>query len=835
MAALNFGSYKLNRRERELLGPDGPVELNARSFDILTACLERPGELISKAELLEAAWPGIAVEENTLQVHMSALRKILGSGYIATVHGRGYRYVGPLPREEDTPALPPGPGGNLGRYQVECVAREAEKEAVANLLEHHRLVSVLGAGGVGKTTLALAAATGIAQRFQDGAWVIDLAAIADGALVESAVIQTMGIPFRANSRPLASILDRMRSQKSLLVLDNCEHVAAPVGRLARELLADTQHLRILTTSQVPLGIPAEHVFRLTPFALTGTDAMEGETPATRFLAYCLESLGETVDPEEIPVVARLCRRLDGVALALKMAAARAATLGIEAVDRQIEEQLAGVLVAGWDTSLPRHRSLSASLSWSHDLLSETDRRALRSLGVFQGSFTLEGFRAVPGGASDDSLAELVRRSLIVRNVGDRYRYRLLETTRHFALGQLKASEDERLARTRHARFMDGLVAESISSWETMRDDAWLALYQPDLDNLRAALDWTRQQGDWPLHLSIAGHSYRLFIHTQLPTEGMGVCEEAMAHEQGLEPGIGARLRLALAELARIHRADVRVREVLEPALATFAALGDRTRLAQALALKGITQLFGSDQVGARETVAELDRLTTDMPANKLKARALVVIGMSNWFTGDRALARARFDAGLAMQSGLGNERGHFKSVMMIAEVLHQTGDNDGAIALVERTMPELRRRGTPQEIGYQASNLATYWLSVGNAVAARPLLEEAAAALTHDDERNGYWCVILSAGELAVMNGNLETGAMLLGFVDACFATVDDGYQMTEQMQRRRMLARLEQGLSLSDLDRLCRQGAALSLFEAGVLGGVAKDLGRSMVQASSA
>jgi predicted ATPase len=770
----------------------------------------------------------VAVEENTLQVHMSALRRLLGPGYIATVHGRGYRYVGPVPREEDTPPFPPGPGGNLGRYQVECVARGAEQQAIASLLDNHRLVSILGAGGVGKTTLALAAAAGIAERFEDGVWVIDLAAIAHGALVESAVIQTMGIPFRANSEPVASILDRLRSQRSLLILDNCEHVAAAIGRLAKALLADTQHLRILTTTQVPLAIPPEHVFRLSPFALTGGEAMEADTPAARFLAYCLESLGETVQPEEMPVVARLCRRLDGVALALKMAAARAATLGIEAVDHQLEEHLA-VLVADWDTSLPRHRSLSASLSWSHDLLSDTDRRALRSLGVFRGSFTLEGFSAVTGGASDDSLAELVRRSLIVRNAGDRSRYRLLETTRHFALDQLRASADEGQARRRHAAFIDGLLAGSVANWETVRDEAWLALYQADLDNLRAALDWTRQQREWPLHLSLAANAYRLWIHTQLPSEGMRVCEEAMANEAAVEPVIGARLRLALAELARIHRADVVVREALEPALATFAAAGDRTRLAQALALRGTTQLFGSDQEGARDTAAELDRLIAEMPANKLKARALVVIGMSDWFTGERALARARFDAGLALQAGLGNDRGHFKSVMMIAEVLHQTGDNDAAIALVERTMPDVRRRGTPQEIGYQASNLATYRLSVGDAGAARPLLEEAAAALTHEDERNGYWCVILSAGELAIMDGKLETGAMLLGFVDGCFATVADGYQMTEQMQRTRMLARLEQGLPASVRDHLTRQGAALSLFEAGLLGGVAKRVERSM------
>jgi predicted ATPase/DNA-binding winged helix-turn-helix (wHTH) protein len=818
---VSFGIFRLKARERQLIGPAGPIELSTRSFDILAAILDRPGELVEKSYLLETVWPGTIVEENTLHVHVSALRKALGAGYLATVHGRGYRYAGPPPRREDEPSELPRPdlrSGNLGRYRVDCVARDVERDAVAALLARQPLVSVLGPGGVGKTTLALAVAAQIAGDFSAGVWVIDLAAIADAALVESAIVQTLGIPFRPGVALLRSIVDEIGNRHLLLVLDNCEHVAVAVAAFARAMLADAPNLKILATTQVPLGLPREHLFKLAPFHLPEAGSDSDTAASARFLAHCYEALGESFTPAELPVVARLCRRLDGVALALKMAAARAATLGIEAVDRQIAQHLAG-LTAEWDPSLPRHRSLAASLGWSYALLADQDRLTLRSTGVFQGSFTLDAIRAIVGAGADASLSELVRRSLVVRDGLDRSRYRLLETTRHFALEQLAASGEEREARNRHAAFFLAHFTDALAQWETVPDPDWQARYRPDGDNLRAALDWSYSQLDWPIHVGLAACACRFWIETYLPDEALRRCEAALLHADQAPPPIAAALRLAFAEITRFHRQDWRARQELPAAIAWFERAGDLHHLAHAVLLDGMTLTVQQKPVDASVAFNRLDALTARMPPSKLKARALVTTGIDIWAQGDKNVGLAKVDAGIAMQMALGNQRGRFKSHMYTAEILHRDGDNDRAIALGYAILPSLREEGTAEELGGQLDNLAAYLLAADRPDEAEPLLLEAAAILPHDNG-NGHWCLLQNAAELASLRGQLETAALLLAFTDRGFASWADGRQATEVMQRGRIVARLAKGLAAADRDRLATRGGAVSAFEADRLAG---------------
>jgi predicted ATPase/DNA-binding winged helix-turn-helix (wHTH) protein len=816
---LRFGDFRLIERERALAGPNGPVVLAGAAYELLRVLLARPGELVSKSDLLDAAWPGVVVEENTLQVHMSALRKALGQGFVATVHGRGYRYVGPEPvADEETPVSPPEVrGSNLTRYRVECVARDAEMAAVLELIGRQRLVSILGSGGVGKTTLALAAAAAVAPQFGGGVWVIDLASLSDGALVESAIIQTLGVPFRANAPPLRAILDHVGQRDMLLVVDNCEHLIGAVARVAKALLDEAPGLKILATTQVPLGIPAEHVFKLAPFALADAE----DAQSAQFLAYCYEALGEKLSADELPVVAQLCRRLDGVALALKMAAARAATLGIEAVDRQIADHLAG-LAAGWEPSLERHRSLMASLAWSHDLLSETERRMLRALGVFQGSFSLDGVRAVAGAGSDDSISELVRRSIVVRDGADRGRYRLLETTRHFALERLVEAGEEAEARTRHAEHMLATFMAGLEAWETVPDAAWLASQQLDGDNLRSALDWSRTQANWPVHVGLAACSYRFWIQTQLPAEGLKFCEAAQAHADGAPDEVAALLSLALAEFYRFYRLDIRVLDVLPRATAFYLAGTDRMRQVQALVLEGWSQTVLLNYDAARSALQRVDEMGTSLPTSKLKARALVVAAIGRWGMGDDVVGRAKLEAGLAMHRATGNTRGYWKSAMLSAEILHHNGDTSGAIELGLRVLPELREHANGEEHTGQVGNLCAYYMSAGDYEAARRLVAECGRTMPRDD-KNGMWCLIQNAAELLAYDGALETAALLLGHADAGFDTWEDGRQKTEAMQRERVVALLAgAGMTDAERERFVQQGRALSVFEAEVLAGVA-------------
>jgi DNA-binding winged helix-turn-helix (wHTH) protein len=225
-----FGDFRLRTRERELVAPAGAVELSAPAFDLLRALLARPDTLLDKDSLFAAAWPGVVVEDNTLQVHISALRKALGPGLIATVHGRGYRYTGPPPHEAGDPPTPANRTlGNIDRFRTDCVARDGEAEAVCALVQQHRLVSLVGPGGVGKTTLAIDVIARL-ERPAGGAWMIDLAAIDSGAFIESTLIQTLALPFRAGSDALRTFIEHLRRDDALLIFDNCEHVVADAAR-----------------------------------------------------------------------------------------------------------------------------------------------------------------------------------------------------------------------------------------------------------------------------------------------------------------------------------------------------------------------------------------------------------------------------------------------------------------------------------------------------------------------------------------------------------------------------------------------------------------------------
>jgi predicted ATPase/DNA-binding winged helix-turn-helix (wHTH) protein len=816
-----FGDYTLRRHERELLGPAGPIEISGRSFDLLSTLLERPNELLDKATLFDAVWPGVVVEENTLQVHMSALRKVLGSGFIATVHGRGYKYVGPTPREvpEATASRPAAVGGNINRYRSECVARDAEIAAIGALVETHRLVSIVGPGGVGKTTVAVAVGASMTGKVGDGVWMVDLAAVNSGDYLESVLIQALAIPFRAGSKSLESIVEYLRSSDSLLVFDNCEHVRGAVARIITAILNEAPLVRILTTSQIPLGVAEERVFKLMPFAISAAEGEhDGDLASAQFLAHCYASFGETISPEEMSVVARLCTRLDGVALALKMAAARAATLGLETVDKQLEEHLAG-LSADWDPALARHRSLAASLAWSYDLLSPEDRRTLRSLAVFRGSFSVDGVNAVAGAGSEPRIAELVRRSLVVRESGDRTRYRLLDSTRQFALDQLAEAGEDGAVRERHAHFVDALFQHSIEQWEVLPDDVWDQTYRPDGDNLRVALSWAKTTASWPIYVSLAANSYRYFIEEQLGAEGLATVEAGMSLVGSVPPELAARLQQALGEMCRFNAMDIRARQGLEPALAYFRTSGDHLRYRQALVLLCWISIFFGPEGEAAPLVEELQSAIAEQPSSKVKSWALTAMGIHMWLHGDTVAGLARCEAGLAMHIATGNPKGRFRSVMNLSEMFHKGGDTERSLRLVEEILPELRRSGASLQLGFHLNNLAAYHLSLGNPLAARAPLKEAATIVPRDGG-NWHWCLLQNAAELMFVDGDSDVAALLLGFTDKCFEGWPDGRQDTEIKQRDRLLANLGRALSHDRFERLMQQGRSLSLFEADHLAG---------------
>ena len=608
---LQFAGYELKLRERQLIGPGGSVDLSSRSFYILVALLARPNEMIGKSDLFDAAWPGVVVEENTLQVHVSSLRKLLGRALSPPCMAGATNMWGPC-RSRCWPMFPLPPQCQRKREMFRTTVRNVWPAKMnwrtsRSLLGKHKITSIVGPGGVGKTTLAIEMAATQQQLFSGGVWIVDLAPVGDPVHVASTIGQTLGMLTRKAIAIENELAEYLRTEELLLVLDNCEHVLGAVGDVLKVILARAPRVKVLATSQIPLGLPDEHVFKLGTFKLPENGQSWQDSQSGRFFRHCYESQGEAIGGAEWDTVSRLCRNLDGVALALKMAAARAATLGIEAVDQQIKSELSG-LFASWPTALPRHKSLMAALTWSHSLLKEPERKVFRALGVFNGSFSLEAALAVAGAGEAESLSELVRKSLVVKDRNSKALYRLLDTSRHFARDQLLSHGELDEVRSRHAAYFTGLFKASLDDWEKLTDRQWLDVYRPETDNLRSALEWLREKALWPEYADLCAVSFRLWLETGLYREGMGHCERALqalesSPDRELDCAVALGLRRTMPGLDSLDHLAI---TVIGPALEYYRETSDTVKLAQSLSLIGFILLSQLRDEPARAVVEELE-------------------------------------------------------------------------------------------------------------------------------------------------------------------------------------------------------------------------------------
>jgi len=483
--ALVFGRFRFVLHSRELTADGVPAPVGNRALEVLSVLIEAGGELVSKGELLSRVWPTTTVEENNLQFQISSLRKALGEDRdaIKTVSGRGYRFVAettfeyrgaapkPHGRGPEVHASPvirlreaPHPN-NLPAPTSDIVGREAHLSTVATLVEANRLVTLVGAGGIGKTRLAIEVARRLSSTFEDGVWIAELAPLSDSALVLSAVASALGLG-DASAERLAGALG---SKRLLLVLDNCEHVIEAAAALAEALLHADARLHVIATSREPLRAEGEWVYRVPPLDLPpeGPIGLD-EAPqygATKLFIERIRAADPAYrfDARAAAAAAVICRRLDGIPLAIELAASRATSLGVEILAARIDDRLS-LLTEGRRTAPARHQTLRATLDWSYELLTEPERTLMRRLAVFIGDFTLDAAARVM--AADEiaaqevvkTLASLVAKSLVAADLGGPVsRYRLLETMRAYSLDRLIDSGEFEAVAGRHA----GLRADGL--------------------------------------------------------------------------------------------------------------------------------------------------------------------------------------------------------------------------------------------------------------------------------------------------------------------------------------------------------------------------------------
>jgi predicted ATPase/DNA-binding winged helix-turn-helix (wHTH) protein len=575
---------------------DRDVGIRSRSFDLLLALIERRDRVVSKDELLELVWPGRIVEEGNLSVHITSLRKQLGDGIIATVPGRGYRFVAAVDEISETPALsakPSAPAGNLPRPISRLIDRQDDIAAISERLLEYRLVTIVGAGGMGKTRVAIAAAERTRARYPDGVWFADLAPISTPDVVPMAISSILGVEV-SSSDALQSLSISFAEKRALLVLDGCEHLLECVAATAETLLGACPALAILATSREPLRSDGESLHRLGPLLAAPPDA---EVPAEEVRLYPAAELfierataagaGFALIDNQISALMAICRRLDGIPLAIELAAARLATLGIEHLAARLDDRF-NFLTEGRRTALPRHQTLRATLDWSYQTLSEDEIVVLRRLANFASSFSLEAAETVatsedvPAAVVVNCISNLVAKSLIVfEQHDDALRYRLLDTTRDYVRQKLRDCGEANLISRRHAEFYRTLLERARSEWSRRSTAEWLSIYRREVDNIRAGLDWAfSADGDSALAVSLSSAAVGLLYDLGLLETCRDIAERALA---------------AIARVPiRNPREEMQLQAALGAALVYVRGPGEATRGAWARTLEIAVDLDDTD-------------------------------------------------------------------------------------------------------------------------------------------------------------------------------------------------------------------------------------------------
>jgi predicted ATPase len=503
--------------------------LGGRAFQIFAVLVQSAGELVTRDELMARVWPGAIVEENTLEVHISAVRKALGSdrGTLRTSFGRGYRLVGDWTiRKERTPADPVALDPtwmtvqpfliNIPAAASEVIGRTTAAQQVQDLLSAYRIITLTGPGGIGKTVLALEVARSLLRAFQGDCWLADLLSLSDPGLISAMVAGVLDLKLGGDDISPKSVARAIGCKKLLLVLDNCEHVIDAAARLAETIVRTCPHACVLATSREVLRIEGEHVYRVLPLDVPLQHEKEsgsilGHSAVQLFIARA-RALDSAFSPqgENLRTIAAICRRLDGIPLAIEFAAARAAMLGPELVLSHLGERF-GLLTAGPRTALPRHQTLRATLDWSYELLPEPERCLLRRLGIFAGGFTLEAANAVvsdrgyTASALLEQIANLVAKSLVTLDgSAPAGRWRLLETIRAYALEVLAESGETELVARRSAEFFRDLVRPAMHDSRVPPTAEDMVCYGREIDNVRAALHWSfSSAGDAAIGIALA--------------------------------------------------------------------------------------------------------------------------------------------------------------------------------------------------------------------------------------------------------------------------------------------------------------------------------------------
>ncbi|HEX4943281.1 MAG TPA: tetratricopeptide repeat protein [Usitatibacteraceae bacterium] len=731
----SFGAVEVRPAERRLLIDGRPAAVGARAFDFLLALIDRRDRVVSKDELLDIVWRGLVVEENNLQVQVSTLRRLLGPRAIATVPGHGYRFV--LHLDEPRDATPVSPRKENLPVQLDSfIGREREIRELEGLLAAAPLVTLTGTGGTGKTRLSLQLAAGLVDGHPDGVWLVELAPLADARLVAQAIAAVLGVK-EAAGRPVSEALAKhVASRHLLLILDNCEHLIEGCAEIASSLLRASPRLKILATSREPLRVRGETTYPLAPLPTpAGEDPADVEaiTQCDAVRLFVDRAIAAqpafAVTQRNATAVAEICRHLDGIPLAIELAAARVRALDVETIAGRLGDRFR--LLAGGDpTALPRQQTLRALIDWSHDLLTAPERALLRRLAVFAGSWTLQAAESVASGNGIDEpgvlglLASLVEKSLVAREV-EGTRYRLLETVRQYALERLDDSGEAGAIRTRHLHCCLALAEEAAAGIIGPDQGTWLARLDVERENLLAAHAWCdRSEGGAEAGLRLVCALKRYWINRGLPGLAHRMAVEALTR-----PGAEART------------------------LARCRALFDAGQLDSWMGRYGEAQAYLVESLAIARETGDRSRIEA----------VLQPLGLAMLGKGDLRAARGHFEEALALARELGNKRELAAALNALAQLHRAEGHPDAAEPLYEQAVDLARELGDRESIAIGLLNLAMVSIGRGHRGRAPAMLLEVIGIAGEIGSKPVGQSVLDVCAGLAALRGEPDRAAIFYG------------------------------------------------------------------------
>jgi predicted ATPase len=702
------------------------------------------------------------------------------------------------------------------------VGREHDVAEVKELLDHHRLVTLVGSGGVGKTRLALQVGAELLDRYSDGVWFVDFAPIADPELVSSVTAQALGMSQQEGRRVDESIPLWLKRKKLLLIFDNCEHVLETVASLAAAILATAEEVRIVATSRQALGIAAEEPVRIPSLDVPHAIADLGATKVMEFAAVALfVSRATTADrsfvltDDTAPIVADICRRLDGIPLAIELAAARVKVLPVPRLAERLNERFK-ILTGGSRDALPRQKTLSALLDWSYDLLTEQEQRLFARLGIFAGGFDLDAATNVCGGDGLDELdildlvGSLTDKSLVVADTtGDHERYRLLESTAAYALEKLSTSGERDTLSRRHAEYFRDQAEAAEECYGTGSTFAWLAGVELELDNYRSALTWALTQGnDAVLGGASAGALQWLWYNAGLAIEGrywIGLALERVSEAE--QPRVAARLWSALSSLSSGKRRH----DSAERAIDLYASAADARGVARAQRFLAYALMQMGRLDGAQTMIEQALAASRASGDSWNVANCLVLQGSIEGDCGNVRAARDLYAQALAAYKALGNESRTAIVLANVAELEFADGHPAQALRAANEAQ-EIQLRGkNAASIANSHCNIAAYRIALGDLTEARDSAREALRIARQARHEASIAVALQHLAVLGALGGAARRGARLLGYVDAQYVALGQQREPTEQWSYDKLMAGLRETLNADEIATLGADGAAWS------------------------